>query len=270
MARLTATAVRARLKQPGKHGDGAGLWLHVDRSDRGHWFLHFGPRGKTRVMTLGSVEHVSLAEAREAAAAARKLIAQGIDPLDQRRDQKAAAEIAEQRETTFTEAAAAYIAAHESGWRNPKHRQQWRSTLATYVEPGIGAAAVAAITTDDVLRVLSPIWLTKPETAARVRGRIETILSFAAARGWRDRDALNPALWRGHLQLMLPASGKVRAPEHHAALDWREAPAFMRALRERNSFGARALEFAILTAARSGEVRGATWAEADLERGTWT
>ena len=154
------------------------------------------------------------------------------------------------------------------GWRNPKHRQQWRNTLSTYAEPVIGNLPVGAVTTEQVLEVLNPIWRTRPETATRVRGRIEQVLSYSIARGWRDGP--NPAVWRGHLQLMLPAKGKVRAVEHHAALDWREAPAFMVELRARASFGARALEFLILTAVRSGEVRGATWDEFDLATRTWT
>jgi integrase len=267
--KLTATGVRALVKKPGKYGDGDGLWLHVSKPGRAHWHLHYGPRTGQRVMSLGSVDQVSLAEARELAGAARKLIVKGIDPLDQRREQQAAAEIAAARAVTFAEAVDAYIASHEAGWRNPKHRYQWRATLDRANEV-MGSMAVSAIDTDHVLRVLQPIWNEKPETASRLRGRIEMVLSYATVRGWRDRNILNPAVWRGHLQLILPAKRKVRAVQHLAALPWQEAPAFMRALREREGFGVNALMFAILTAARSGEVRGATWDEIDLDGAKWT
>jgi integrase len=191
----------------------------------------------------------------------------GVDPLDQREAERATATTAKAKATTFTEVAERYVRAHEPGWRNPKHRQQWRNTLATYVEPVIGRLPVGAVTTDHILEILEPVWTSKPETASRVRGRIEVILSYAIARGWRDGP--NPALWRGHLQTMLPAKGKVHRVEHHAALPWREAPDFMRRLRQQAGIGARALEFAILTGARSNEVRGATWDEIDEALAIW-
>jgi integrase len=267
MAKLTATTVRA-LKTPGKYGDGDGLWLVVTTRERRTWFLRYGRRGQTREMSLGDAALVTLAEARERAQAARRLLAQGIDPIDHRRAESRADSADGPPTPSFTEAAEAYIAAHEAGWRSPTHRKQWRNTLASYAAPVIGARPVRDVTTDHVLAVLQPIWTTKPETASRLRGRIEMVLSYATARGWRDGP--NPAVWRGHLQLMLPAPGKVRPVEHHAALDWREAPAFMAELRTRDSFGARALAFLILTASRSGEVRGARWEEIDMEAATWT
>ncbi len=266
--KLTATGVRALVKKPGKYGDGDGLWLHVSKPGRAHWHLHYGPRTGQRVMSLGSVDQVSLAEARELAGTARKLIVKGIDPLDQRREHQAAAEIAAARAVTFAEAVDAYIASHEAGWRNPKHRYQWRATLDRANEV-MGSTAVSAVDTEHVLRVLQPIWNEKTETASRLRGRIEMVLSYATVRGWRDRNILNPAVWRGHLQLILPAKRKVRAVQHLAALPWQEAPAFMRALREREGFGVNALMFAILTAARTGEARGATWDEINLEATEW-
>jgi len=249
------------------HGDGHGLWLRVVTPERRSWLFRYQRQSKAREMGLGSFPAVSLAEAREKAQAMRKLLGKGIDPLDQRRAARHAAEAEEARATTFAEAAAAYIADHEAGWRNTKHAAQWRSTIATYAAPVIGMKTCSAIDTDDMLKVLRPIWTKKPETATRLRGRLEMILSYAKARGWRD--APNPAVWRGHLQLMLAPRSKFAPVVHHAALDWREAAAFMAELRAREGMGARALEFAILTGARSGEVRGTEWGEIDLDRAEW-
>jgi integrase len=270
MGKLTATAVRALIRTPGtKHGDGDGLWLHVRKVGQAAWYLHYGTRRRERAMSLGSVEHVSLADAREKAGALRKLIASGIDPLAQRDQAKAEAAVAQQRATTFAEACDAYLDAHGASWRNPKHRWQWRATLDLACNT-IGERAVSTIETDDVLRVLQPIWHTKPETASRLRGRIEKVLSYATTRAWRDRNVLNPATWRGNLEHNLPSRHKVRAVRHHAALPWKEAPAFMQALGQREGFGASALSFAILTATRSGEVRSARWEEIDLDAAVWT
>jgi integrase len=218
-------------------------------------------------MGLGHVDDVSLAEARNKADAARRLIKSGTDPLAERNAGRVAAIAAQARATTFAAVAERYIAAQEAGWKNPKHRAQWRSTLSTYAEPVIGALPIEAVNTDLVLQILEPIWQIKPETATRLRGRLEMVLSYAIARGWRDGP--NPAVWRGHLQLMLPARAKVRAIEHHAALDWREVPGFMGLLRQQDGIGALALQFTILTAARSGEVRGATWDEIDVDKAMW-
>ena len=256
------------LTAPGKYTDGRGLILHVVTAERRNWLLRYMRAGKERVMGLGSAAVVSLDEARERAQAARKLLAAGIDPIDARQAEQAAAQAEQAKRITFAEAATQYIAAHEAGWRNPKHRQQWRNTLTSYAEPILGAIPVGDIDANLVLRALAPIWHSKPETATRVRSRIELVLDYATARGWRT--GTNPAIWRGNLKLMLPARAKVRAVKHHAAVDWREAPGFMAALRERDGMGARALEFAILTAARSGEVREARWSEIDLTRALWT
>jgi integrase len=223
-------------------------------------------------MGLGSVHDVSLAEARDAAESARKLVRDGVDPIEHRRASRKVAIEASERNVTFAQAAAHYIAANESGWRDPKNQEQWRNSLSRYALPLIGGLPCKEIATSHVLKILESIWHTKPETASRVRGRVETILSYATVRGWRDGP--NPAVWRGHLQLMLPAKGKIAPVKHYAALDWRDMPAFMTQLRERamdrGGMGARALAFAILTAARSGEVRGARWSEIDVERATWT
>ena len=218
-------------------------------------------------MGLGSVADVSLAEAREQVDAARKMLRDGVDPIGQRRATRKVAIAAGERNVTFTQAAAHYIAANEAGWRNSRSQEQWHSSLRRYAEPVIGKLRCDAVTTDHVLAVLEPIWRGKPETAGRVRGRLETVLSYATVRGWRE--GANPAVWRGHLQLMLPAKGKIAKVKHHAALDWREMRPFMAALRERDGMGARALEFAILTAARSGEVRGALWSEVDMDAAVW-
>jgi integrase len=265
--RLTATAVRT-MRTPGKYGDGNGLWLVVTTPERRSWSLRYMLRGKSREMTLGSVEHLSLAEARDKATDARRLLAQGIDPLDARRDGRAALVAKPAQVTTFAEAANRYIAQNEAGWRNPKHRQQWRNTLTTYAFKEIGDMPVADVDTPAVLKVLTPIWTNLPETASRVRGRVEAVLDFARVQGWRDGS--NPAVWRGHLALALPAKAKVRKVEHHAALDWGEMPVFMAELRQRDGIGARALEFAILTAARSGELRRALWSEIDTKTALWT
>ena len=220
-------------------------------------------------MGLGSYPETTLARARELAAEARQAVAEGRDPIAER----AAAKIPAQPEVpadimTFGAFADAYIASVEGGWRNPVHRQQWRNSLRDHAA-ALNEMPIADIATEHVLAVLQPIWLTKSETADRVRGRIEKILDAAKARGLRPRDAMNPAGWRGHLALLLPKQPKL-ARGHHAALPYKDAPAFMAALRERPALAARCLEFTILTAARSGEALGATWGEIDLAAKTWT
>jgi integrase len=253
---------------PGMHGDGDGLWLRVVTKERRSWLFRYQRHGKAREMGLGGFPDVSLADARDKAQAVRKQLANGIDPIDQRAAERQAEATEQAHATTFAEAAKAYIEANETGWRSGKSAQQWRNSLATYAEPVLGKMACTAIETGDVLKVLQPIWAAKPETATRVRRRIEAVLSFAKVRGWRSGE--NPAVWRGHLQNTLPARGKVAPVVHYAALDWRKAPAFMAELQAREGMGARALAFAILTAARSGEVRGARWSEIDFDRAEWT
>jgi integrase len=263
--KLTATKVRTLL--PGIYGDGHGLWLRVVTAKRRAWLFRYSRHGKVREMGLGGFPDVSLATARDKAQAARELLANDIDPIDQRAEARQAQEAQAACAVTFAEAAKAYIEAHEAGWRNAKHAAQWRSTIKTYAAPALGKMACSAIETADVLKVLKPIWSKKPETATRLRGRLEMILTYAKAQRWRSGE--NPAVWRGHLQVMLPARSKIAPVVHHAALDWQDAPTFMQDLRARDGMGARALEFAILTAARSGEVRGAQWSEIDLDRAEW-
>jgi integrase len=264
MHRLTAAAVRSA--KVGRHGDGLGLSLIVSAPDRKHWQFRYMKAGRGREMSLGNARDITLAEARVKAAECRRLLAQGIDPLEHRQSARAARKPAAAH--TFAAVAEKYIATHEASWRNDKHRYQWRQSLASYAYPIIGPMDVSAIEMEHVLGVLRPIWTTKTETASRLRGRIETILAFAIVNKWRTWP--NPATWRGNLQMALPAPDKVAPVEHHAALPWGELPAFMLELRRRDSIGARCLEFTILTAARSGESRGAKWGEIDLEGAVWT
>jgi integrase len=219
-------------------------------------------------MGLGGAKAISLKEARELAAEARALCAKKIDPILHRRGARLAEKVAIAKTMTFAQCATDYIIAHEPSWRNDKHRQQWVNTLKADVHPLLGELPVSAIDTDLVMQVLTPIWATKPETASRVRGRIEAVLDWATVRGLRQGE--NPARWRGHLQHLLPAKTKVHAVEHHTALPYAELPAFMVELHSRQGMSARALEFTILTAARTGSTLGARWPEFDLVTGVWT
>jgi integrase len=278
MASLMAGGVMARggklnpmqvkkLTEPGRYGDGAGLWLQVRSPDNRSWLLRYMIAGKPRWLGLGDETVVSLAMARHKAAKARIEISNGLDPLDVKRAEQAARK-KENAAKTFGEVMELFLTSQEPGWKNDKHRSQWRNTLETYVTPTIGKARIDAVTTDQVVTILEPIWLTKTETASRVRGRIESILSFATARGWRTGE--NPARWRGHLDQILAPKNKVGRVEHHAALDWRDMPNFMGRLAAEEGMSALAFRFAILTAARTGEVIGARWAEVNLEEKVWT
>ena len=264
--KLTARTVDA-IREPRRYGDGAGLWLHVGPTGGKSWVLRYKRHGRAREMGLGPVDLVPLAEAREKARQARRKLLDGIDPLDERAAEKRAAEVERARAVTFADAAERFIAAQEAGWRNRKHRQQWRSTLRTYAEPVFGKLPVAEVDTDLVLRALEPIWTEKPETASRLRGRIEAVLDWAAAR--RLREGENPARWKGHLDTLLPARSKVAAVKHHKAVPWREVPDAMARIAGAGGIGAAALRFAVLTACRSGEVRGARWAEIDMDAREW-
>ncbi len=217
-------------------------------------------------MGLGPFPDVALADAREAARQCRAAVRQGNDPIEDRRKAQAAARDTP-RAMTFRQVADRYLAAHEAAWRNEKHRYQWRATLDLACEQ-MGRTTVAAVATGDVMRVLDPIWREKPETASRLRGRIESVLDYAAAHGWRTGE--NPARWRGHLAKLLPPPSKIATVEHHAALPWSEIDTFMAELRDEDGVAARALEFTILTAARTGEVIGGTWPEIDVRAALWT
>jgi hypothetical protein len=265
--RLTALRVK-REQRPGRHPDGNGLYLHVGKTGAKSWVMRFMLDGRRHDMGLGNIDTVTLAEAREKARDARKLKAEGIDPLGAKRASRASLRAAAAKSVTFADCADAYIRSHRAGWRNVKHASQWSQTLADYVLPVIGTLPVSVIDTPLVLKALRPIWDTKTETASRVRSRIELVLDWARVSGYRDGE--NPARWRGHLDKLLPKPAKVKRIEHHAALPYPGMPAFMRELRQRNDAGARALEFTILTAARSGEVRGATAVEFDRTSAMWT
>jgi integrase len=224
--------------------------------------------GKAREMGLGPLALYGLADARAKALDARRLRHEGIDPIEHRRAEKAARALSDAKGITFKHCAESYIGSHRAGWRNNKHADQWKATIATYAEPIIGALPVQSIDTALVLKVIEPIWTAKAETASRLRGRLENILDWAKVRGYRDGE--NPARWRGHLDKLLPARGKVSKVEHHAALPYTELPAFMAKLRTREATAARALEFAILTGARTGEVIGARLDEINERENVWT
>lgn len=268
--RLSPIAVRTL--GPGLHPDGGGLYLHVGRSGARSWIYRYMLNRRTRDMGLGPVAVVGLAEARRRAAECRLRRLDGIDPLVARAEERSAARLDAARRITFKACAAQYIAAHRAGWKNKKHAAQWEATLARYVEPVVGEAAVGEVDVALVLRALEPIWNTKPETAGRVRGRIEAILDWATSRGYRPKELCgdNPARWKGHLQNLLPRAGKVRRVEHHAALPYGEIATFMAELRAQEGVAARALEFAILTAARTGEVLGSDWDEISADGQLWT
>jgi len=265
--KLTSRLVAA-LKEPGRYGDGGGLYLQIGPTGAKSWLLRYMLNRKAREMGLGAVALVPLAEAREKAIEARRLVKAGTDPLDARQAEQARARVESVKAITFTECAAAFIAAHEATWRNPKHRQQWSNTLTTYAGPVFGDLPVAAVDLALVLKALEPIWTEKPETASRLRGRIEQVLDWATVRGYRQGE--NPARWRGHLDKLLPARSKVATVEHHAALPYAEIAAFLADLRGRDALAARALEFVILTGARTSEALNATWGEIDLAAAMWT
>ncbi len=264
---LTAVAV-GKLTKPGRYAVGDGAYLQIATGGTKSWLFRYKRDGKARHMGLGPYSLLTLAEAREKAREARRALLEGIDPLEAKAARRARARLDAARGMTFRQCAERMIASHEAAWKNPKHRAQWKATLATYAYPVFGDLSVGAIDNGLVQKVLEPIWTTKPETAGRVRGRIEAVLDWAKARGYREGE--NPARWRGHLDKLLPNRRKVRAVKNHAALPYPELPAFMAELRERTGVSAKALEFAILTAARTSEVIGATWSEIDLKSGVWT
>jgi integrase len=270
--RLTALRVEKQRK-PGLYPDGNGVYLQVtlgaDGSPCKSWLFRFRMQGRReRKMGLGAFPDVSLQEARDKASSARKLCKDGVDPVESRKAERAKAKLADARSLTFNQCANAYITAHRAGWRNVKHAAQWTSTLETYAGPIFGTLPVQTIDVGLVIKALEPIWSTKPETASRVRGRIESVLDWAKARGYRNGE--NPARWRGHLDHLLPARTKVRTVVHHAALPYREIGTFMASLREREALAARALEFVILTTARTNEVINARWDEIELQAKVWT
>jgi integrase len=268
--RLSALQVMriVKARRPGRTADGGNLYLQIaGNNGTASWIFRAVVAGRERWIGLGGLDNVSLAQARKLAREHREQIAGGVDPLLARRARRAEAELKAARALTFDDCAEQFIASHEIAWRNPKHRQQWRNTLASYASPVFGAVAIQDVDTALVLKALTPLWLKKPETAGRLRGRVERIIDWAKARGFREGE--NPARWRGHLDHLLPARGKVRRVKHHAALAVDQVPAFLAALEQQDGVAALALRFAILTAARTGEVIGARWGEIDLAARLW-
>lgn len=259
-----------RLKEPGFHAVGgvAGLYLQVIGSGARTWMLRAMMGGKRRDMGLGGFPDVTVAQAREKARAARDMLDRGIDPIEERRQARSALAASRAASKTFEDCVDGFMKAKESEWRNPKHRQQWQNTLDTYAGPVMGQLLVGDVALAHVLKVLEPIWHEKTETATRVRGRIEQVLDWATVRGYRKGE--NPARWKGHLDQLLAKPRKISKVEHHAAVPVDGVGAFLASLRVMEGMGARALEFAILTAGRSGEVRGALWSEFDFEEKVWT
>lgn len=266
---LSALAVK-HLTEPGLHfvGGVQGLALQVLPTGGRSWVLRVMIGGKRRDMGLGGYPDVKLAEAREQAEAARKQIRSNVDPIKVRAAEKAALRAGAGKNIVFQDAALAFIEANEASWRNDKHRQQWRNSLEAYAYPVIGKLHLRDIELPHILKILEPIWEGKTETATRLRGRVEQVLDWGTVRGYRE--GLNPARWRGHLDKLLAKPKKLAKVKHHAALPWAEIGDFMAKLRKAEGMGARALEFVILTACQSGEVRGATWAEIDLDAAVWT
>ena len=261
LKKLNARQV-ATLNREGRHSDGGGLYLVVGPGASRRWAFLFRWRGKLKEMGLGSLASVSLADAREKAGEARRNVADGRNPIEDRRAQEAAQDAG----TTFGAFADDLMKGLAHGFRNEKHRAQWAMTLTTYAAP-LRSMKLDEIATSDVLAVLQPLWQTKAETASRLRGRIERVLDAAKAKGLRSGE--NPARWRGHLDALLPARHRVTRG-HHAAMPYEDVPAFIGRLRASESVSALALEFAIFTAARSGEVLGARWDEIDLDAKLWT
>jgi integrase len=261
--KLNVLAVR-RLKKAGYHGDGRGLYLRIGDGRRS-WMFRYKRSGKTVWLGLGPECDVTLGEARTLAQEQRRLLLKGINPLAHRAASAAAQKAA--LEHLFEKISETYIEAHKAGWRNAKHAAQWAATLKRYAHPVIGSEPVSSIQTDHILRILKPIWAELPETASRVRGRIEAILNYASAQGWRSGE--NPARWKGHLDHLLPSRSNIARVVHHPALPWQQMPDVMLKVSHSDGTAAQCLAFLILTAARSSEARGARWSEIDLVANVW-
>ena len=265
--RLSALQV-TKLSKPGLYGDGGGLTLQITCTGAKSWLLRYMVAGKPFGMGLGPTHTVSLAEARQKALDARKLLIDGINPLAAKKQTQIAAALAAAKMMTFDQCAEAYILAHKASWKNAKHGDQWTNTLKTYASPVFGQLPIAEIDTGLIVKCLAPIWESKTETASRIRGRIESVLGWATTSGYRSGE--NPARWKGHLDNLLATISKTSRTRNHPSLPWSRIGAFVSALQEREGMAARAVEFAILTACRSGEVRGARWEEFDTAGKVWT
>lgn len=265
--RLTPRTVATKHKA-GYYADGGGLYLQISASGSKSWLYRFMLNGRAREMGLGSVLDRPLAEARDRARDARRMVRDGVDPIEARRAEKKRLALEAARSVTFLQCAQSYIEAHRAGWKNAKHASQWENTLTAYCGPVFGEQPVQAVDTALVCKVLEPIWREKAETASRLRARVERVLDWATVRGYRQGD--NPARWRGHLDKLFPALRKKARVKHHAALPYDEVGAFLATLRKEEGTAARALEFTILTATRTSEVIGAQWDEFNLQTGVWT
>lgn len=268
MGKLNALKIQ-HLTTPGQYGDGDCLYLQVKRDGKDRlsrsWVYRFKLNGKRREMGLGPLHLVGLAEARQKVLECRKMHLEGIDPIEVRKAKRERATLERANAMTFKVCAEKYIASHKAGWKNDKHAAQWPSSLNAYAYPLLGALPAHCIDTALIMRVLDPIWSSKPETASRLRGRIELVLDWARVHDYRKGD--NPARWRGHLDKLLPPRSRLKRVRHHAALPYDELPAFMVRLRQEDGIAARALEFLILTASRTSEVIGATPDE--IKDGMW-
>jgi integrase len=258
--KLTVKEIEA--KSAGRFGDGDGLWLQVKPSGSKSWLFQYSSKGKERQYGLGPYPRVSLKQARKKAEDARAMLEKGDDPIDERQAARQAAIVPEVKSVSFAEVAVDYIVAQTPGWKNEKHAEQWTNTLTTYAMPVIGKLDVADIKTAHILKILTPIWSTKNETASRLRGRVENVLNAAKAHGHRSGD--NPAAWKGHLDKLLPKPSKIRKVKNHPAMPYTEVSAFVRKLANQKGISARALEVLILTAARTGELIGMKNDELDL------
>ena len=269
---MALTALQIKHAKEGMHADGNGLYLRVQASGAKSWIFRFQLNRKRREMGIGTLADKSAIQARSEVATLSTLVRSGVNPIEQRTldaEQATLAALKSSAEaTSFRTVAGEYIENHKAGWKNGKHAQQWTNTLTTYAYPTIGDKPVGQVTIEDVLTILEPLWKTKTETATRLRSRIELVMSYAKAKKLREGE--NPALWRGNLDAILPKPTKLKKIRHHPALPYDQMAAFMKKLRSTGGTGAKALEFAILTAARSGEVRLATWKEIDLEAALWT
>lgn len=266
MGRLTALGIQ-RNNTPGLYLDDHGLILQVRGPTSKSWLFRYRMNGRVREMGLGPLHTINLSEARELALQARKLKLAGIDPIEERRERREAARQVADLKPTFDQCVEQYLALHQPIWSNPKHQAQWTSTLKAYASPHFGHLPVSEVDLPAVLSALEPIWLTKSETASRLRGRIESILAWAKVRGLRSGD--NPATWKGNLASVLPARSRVRKVKHHAAMPFAEVSAYMAELQKRDGMGALALQFLVLTAARTSEVTLATWDEFRLNDRLW-
>lgn len=265
-SRLSARRI-AQLDKPGRYCDGGNLWLQVRSKDAKSWIFRYVFAGKVRWHGLGDLRTISLAEARDAALECRKLLRQGIDPIEHRRAQRAAAIAERNSRRTFAEAAREYVAAHRAGWKSAQHARQWENTLRGHVLPVIGDLPVAEVTTDHVLGIIRPLWETRAETASRIRGRIELVLDYSKAKGWRSGE--NVAKWAGNIAHLLPHRQKVQQTKHHPSLPWRDVPALMAQLERQAGMSSLALRCLILTAGRAGEIRGARWSEINFDERMW-